>query len=157
MKMFSWTTAIILSLLLLLIATTQSCKFALKWLIVIWKASLFKSLQWQCTEIVNQCVRSLQQNGFIGKYDLLDILIFPDVIKVSFIHQAKKTGIYKWLWSWQVILKLFTRIKSQNNSESVLSLNISPYILNLWKFQEKPFLWVKCSKHNSLFTSGAFF
>lgn len=67
-------------------------QFALTWLIVIWKASLFKSFQWQCPETVNQCVKSLQQNGFIGKYNLLDIFIFPDVMEVSFIHQAKELG-----------------------------------------------------------------
>lgn len=61
-------------------------QFALKWLIVIWKASLFKSFPWQYTEIVNQRVKSLQQNGFIGKYNLLDIFIFPYVMEVSFIH-----------------------------------------------------------------------
>lgn len=92
MKMSSRTTSIILSPAQLLTAPHPIFQFALKCLIVIWKASLYKSFQWRCAEIINQCVKSLRQNDFIGKYNLLDILIFPDVMEVSFIHQAKELG-----------------------------------------------------------------
>lgn len=92
MKMFSWTTAIIISLLLLLIAPhpifqiySEVANCDMKGLSL---QIISVTMHWD----VNQCVKNLQQNGFIGKYDLLDILIFPDVMKVSFIHQAKKLG-----------------------------------------------------------------
>lgn len=42
---------------------------------------------------VSQCVKSLQQNGFIEKQNLFDILIFPNITEVSFIRQANELGI----------------------------------------------------------------